>query len=56
MVSFVFLILENFHYFQKKIMSNSDDTTQAPQSLTFEALSYLANHPVIDDPSKSIYI
>jgi hypothetical protein len=50
------LILEkNFHlFFQKKIMSENDNTVQASQSLTFEALGYLANQPPIDDPGKLI--
>jgi hypothetical protein len=34
-------------------MSENDDTTQQPQSSTFEALSYLTKIPLAPDPSKS---
>ncbi|CAF4305472.1 unnamed protein product [Rotaria sp. Silwood2] len=34
-------------------MNENDDTTQAPQSLTLEPLSYLANNPLAGDPNDS---
>ena len=34
-------------------MSENDDTTQQPQSSTFEVISHLTNIPLAPDPSKS---
>ncbi len=45
---------KSFDYFQNKNMTENNDTTHVPPSLTFEPLGYVGNHSSTDNPGKLI--